>query len=132
MATNCEYVHAAVGINGRWYEASESRKHFGPLDRMRYANRRCAVYTLPPRSGSDWDSWLQAMHRREYDWEGVFLWMFKHQGNPEKFYCHEAAKSAAAVCDITVPEHPVSGCHIANALDCAGIRPRVGKFGIIV
>ena len=132
LATNCEYVHAAIGINGQWYEASESRKRFGRLDRLQYASRRCAVYTMPDRSGSDWNSWLQDMKGREYDWEGVFKWIFNHRGNPEKFYCHEAAKAAMAVCGVAVPEQPVSGCHIANAFDLAGIHPRVGKFGMIV
>lgn len=128
LATDCEFVHAAVQVNGRWYHASEQIGGFAELDQVRYANRHCAVYELP--RGDLW-RWRNYMQGREYDWPGVLAWIFKYSGNPEKFYCFEAAKLAMSFCGIPVREQPVSGCHLHDAFEHAGIFPVFGRFGVI-
>lgn len=127
-ATNCEFVHAAVQLNGRWYHASETLGCYGALDRMKYAARKCALYTLPP---GELAGWHEHMTGRKYDWPGVLAWLFHHQGDPEKFYCFEAAQLAMAHCGLTVAEQPVSGCHIHDAFERVGITPTFGRFGVI-
>ncbi len=128
LGTRCPIVHAAASVNGRWYHASEQLKFFGLLDRDVYRDRMAAVYDLPDGAG---DTWLDEMTGVAYDWPGVLLWITSHPGHSGKMYCFEAVKRKLSLHGITVPEHPVSGCHIHDALTRAGIAPAFGKFGII-
>lgn len=132
-ATGCEFVHAAIQIDGVWYDASESRNDFSRMDVQQYASRRCVVFDLPMPEGAadDLKSWLARSNGKEYDWPGVLLWLFKHKGSADKFYCFEAAREAMQVCSVVVPEYPVSGCHLVAAFEALGRSGYYGRFGVL-
>lgn len=108
LATRCQFVHAAVCVDGEWWHSSEKLGCFGKVDIDGYANRDCAVFEFE----GDLTEWLEQMKPTKYDWRGVFGWLLR-LNNPTKFYCFEAAQSALLHTGaVRVPIESLSGCDL--------------------
>ena len=91
LATRSRITHAAIEVDGRWYDASESRGNFGPLAADKFQDRHCYVIEADISAG-----WLPMLKGCEYDWKGVFTWLVgrwvnRDLGDASRFYCFEAA-----------------------------------------
>lgn len=129
MVTRCQYVHAAVCVDGVWWHSSETLGHFGRVDMEAYKNRNCIVFEFP----GDLTEWVEKMKPTRYDWRGVLGWIWKWN-SPTRFYCFEAAFDALLSAKVIQHDEVVpspSGCHLQNtAYDSLSItKMDYGKFG---
>jgi uncharacterized protein YycO len=88
IITGSVYTHAGIIINGRVYEATETRGEVCDTGRLKdYKDREITVFDLPDPDmhGTEW---AKAQVGRKYDWKGVFGWVFKNEDR-KKFYCFE-------------------------------------------
>ena len=95
LATCSTITHAAVQVDGAWYDASEKRGDFDLVDAADFNDRRC--YMIDDVEIDE--RWLTVMADARYDWRGVFAWVIsrisrKDLGDAKRFYCFEAAHFA--------------------------------------
>ncbi len=90
--TGQPFTHAAFCVEGVWYDASESRGRFAPLDPKKYKNRFCLIADLPNNFHQPifYQRLIKKMLNVEYDYSGVLGWIFGFNGSGKKFYCFEA------------------------------------------
>jgi len=125
LATGCRFSHAAIEIEGVWYDASESRGSFDRADLGRLRGRLCRVAAFE----GDLSEWLTAMRGRQYDYAGVAGWLVcrfvrRGCGHSQRVYCFEAVNAAlAAAGRVSCATAAVSGC------DLLGVLPGGVRFG---
>lgn len=121
LATRCQFVHAAVSVDGVCWHSSEKLGRFDYVDLDAYADRDCIAFEFE----GDLSGWLTEMRDTEYDWRGVFGWLFR-MNNPQKFYCFEAAQGALKEAGVVKGGlNRLSGCDLR---DMAKSGIRYGKF----
>lgn len=92
LITGSCWTHAAVCVEGIWYDSSESRGSFDKLDINEYSDRWCIVVDID----MDLSLWLNHMKGKKYNWKGIlqfpFTFMFKR--DKSQFYCFQTAWDA--------------------------------------
>lgn len=93
MITKTPWTHAAIRVDGIWYDSSETRGYFDELIVDDYENRWCIITEFD----GDLTNWLSSMKGTKYNWKGVyqFPFYFLAKRNETEFYCFQAAWDAA-------------------------------------
>ncbi|WP_287602726.1 hypothetical protein [Thiothrix sp.] len=116
--TGCPLTHAAVQVDGVWYDSSETRGTFDRADLSRLAGRPCQVCEFD----GNLSGWLRDMRGKRYDYRGVAGWLIcrftgRGCGDMNKFYCFESALSAlSAAGHARAVSGAITGCHVRRAL----------------
>jgi len=93
LVTKTPWTHAAFEIDGKWYDASESRGDFNEVDiKKTMAGRLGHVWKLGNRISVR--SMVEEHLGEPYDYKGVLGYIWK-RGNDKRFYCFEAVMVAA-------------------------------------
>ena len=128
IATGCPLSHAAIEVNGVWYDASETRGTFDKANLQQLWKRPCQICEFD----GDLSDWLRQMRGKHYDYHGVIGWLLcrwknKACGDSNRFYCFEAANGALQAAGYRgASQAALSGCDLRRALPAA---PRYKIFG---
>jgi len=115
--TKTPWSHAAVEIDGQWYDASETRGDFNKVDINKTMKGRLAhVWRIGNRKKVR--KMIEENLGSEYDYKGIYKYFFK-KGVDRRFYCFEAAMVLALA--VKEPEYEpklknVTGKDIVNLL----------------
>ena len=96
VVTRSRYSHAAVNLNGRMVDASESRGNVGETTALDLApRRRVRAFEVDLRDPVHRNFITQHLGA-EYDWAGVLGWLFRANSR-RRFYCFEFAYKFAGL-----------------------------------
>jgi hypothetical protein len=92
MITKTPWTHAAIRVNDKWYDSSETRGYFAELEVNEYKNRWCIIAEFD----GELTDWLYSMKGKKYNWKGIyqFPFYFIRNRNKSHFYCFQAAWDA--------------------------------------
>ena len=111
--TRSRYSHAAVNLNGRMVDASESRGNVGETTALDLApSRRVRAFEVDLRDPVHRNFIKQHMGA-EYDWAGVLGWLFRANSR-RRFYCFEFAYQFAGLGLKTMELRSVSARHLLS------------------
>lgn len=124
--TRSMITHAAVVIDGKCFDASESRGDVDEMDVSLHADRMCYVIDADVNQLD-----LFKHLGKRYDWHGVFGWLVcrylkKACGKDQSFYCFEFAHLALTG---DMPEGAVSGRDLINIAHEFDMPVRYVRFG---
>ncbi len=124
--TRSMITHAAVGVSGKWFDASESRGDVAEMDADLHTDRMCYVIDADV---NQLDLFKQL--GKKYDWTGVFGWLLcrywhKACGKDQRFYCFEFAYRAMTG---NSPEGAVSGKDLVELAHDYEMPVRYIRFG---
>jgi len=125
-ATRSMITHAAVGVNGQWFDASEHRGDVAEMDASLHADRMCYVIDADVNQLD-----LIKQLGKRYDWQGVFGWLVcrylkKVCGKDQNFYCFEFAYRALTG---NSPKGAVSGKDLVTLAQEFDMPVRYVRFG---
>jgi len=117
IITKTPWTHAAFEIDGKWYDASESRGDFNEVDIKKSMRGRLAhVWRLGNRLAVR--NLIEDHKGEPYDYKGVLGYIWK-KGNDRRFYCFEAVMAASLLVkqpDVLPNLKRVNGLDILNLL----------------
>jgi len=88
--TKAPYSHAAIFVDGTWYDADESRGYFSITSPSNWKGRHVTIWEFEVYK-PDADRFLNYWLGNMYDYRGVLGYLFRKKGNDQNLYCFEAA-----------------------------------------